>query len=243
MNAYGITDKGKVRAVNQDTFDLSVETEKDRAVLVLCDGMGGEKAGEIASSMACGRFMTHVKEAFTAEIVPLSVDIARESAAWANLSVYDRAYTDESCSGMGTTLVAAVINGSDAAVVNVGDSRCYWLAEGLLQQVTRDHSWVQEQVDSGTISRSEARSHPRKNLITRAVGLQRRIRSDIFRIDLRKGDMLLLCSDGLSNLLTEDEIRQVLSESISEEKMCEKFLRMALQRGAPDNVTVLVLRR
>jgi len=243
MNAFGITDKGNVRAVNQDAFDLFTDPEKDQALLVLCDGMGGEKAGEIASSMACSRFMAHGREAFSGSVVPLSVDIAREAAAWANLSVYDKAYTDERCSGMGTTLVAAVINRSDAAVVNVGDSRCYWLAEGQLQQVTRDHSWVQEQVDMGTISRSEARSHPRKNLITRAVGLQRRIRSDIFRIDLREGDRLLLCSDGLSNLLTEEEIRRILSADDSEERICRQLLRLALQRGAPDNVTVLVLRR
>ena len=96
MNAFGITDKGKVRSINQDTFDLHVDRERERAVLALCDGMGGEKAGEIASNMACSRFMSHVLEAFAADIVPLSVDIARESAAWANLSVYDRAYSDDS---------------------------------------------------------------------------------------------------------------------------------------------------
>ncbi len=243
MNAFGITDKGKVRSINQDTFDLHVDRERERAVLALCDGMGGEKAGEIASNMACSRFMSHVLEAFAADIVPLSVDIARESAAWANLSVYDRAYSDDSCSGMGTTLVAAVINGMDAAVVNIGDSRCYWLADNQLQQITRDHSWVQEQVDRGAISPDEARSHPRKNLITRAVGLQRRIRSDIFRIDLREGDRLLLCSDGLSNLLSEAEIAALLSREESMEDICLRFLNLALQRGAPDNVTVLILQR
>ena len=95
MNAFGITDRGMVRSINQDAFDLYIDSEKDRAVLTLCDGMGGEKAGEIASSMACSRFMSHSEEAFSEDIVPLSVDIARESAAWANLCVYDRAYSDD----------------------------------------------------------------------------------------------------------------------------------------------------
>lgn len=243
MIAFGITDKGKVRSINQDTFNLHIDPDKDRAVLTLCDGMGGEKAGEIASSMACSRFMSHALEAFDESIVPLSVDIARESAAWANLCVYDRAYSDDACSGMGTTLVAAVINGMDAAVVNVGDSRCYWMAEGQLQQITRDHSWVQEQVDMGLITPDEAKSHPRKNLITRALGLQRRIRSDIFRIDLQRGDTLLLCSDGLSNLLSEQEITETLTTEESVQTACRRLLQTALRRGAPDNVTVLILRR
>ena len=243
MIAFGITDKGKVRSINQDTFNLHIDPDKDRAVLTLCDGMGGEKAGEIASSMACSRFMSHALEAFDESIVPLSVDIARESAAWANLCVYGRAYSDDACSGMGTTLVAAVINGMDAAVVNVGDSRCYWMAEGQLQQITRDHSWVQEQVDMGLITPDEAKSHPRKNLITRALGLQRRIRSDIFRIDLQRGDTLLLCSDGLSNLLSEQEITETLTTEESVQTACRRLLQTALRRGAPDNVTVLILRR
>ena len=147
------------------------------------------------------------------------------------------------CLGMGTTLVAAVVNGTDTAVVNVGDSRCYWLAEGQLLQVTRDHSWVQELVDQGEISADEARSHPRRNLITRALGLQRRSRSDIYRLDFQENDSLLLCSDGLSNLVTEQEMTSVLAEEEDIQASCGRLLELALQRGAPDNVTVLILRR
>lgn len=243
MRAYGITDKGKVRQINQDSFLFDIEEEQDRAVAVLCDGMGGEQAGEVASELAAGAFLEHVLKAFASSEIPLAVDIARESAAWSNLHVFDKASRSSEYSGMGTTLVAAVINGHDAAVVNVGDSRCYWLAEGQLQQVTRDHSWVQDMVDQGVLTPGEARSHPRKNLITRAVGHQRRIRSDIFRLDLRRGDILLFCSDGLSNVVTEEEISQCLSGASDLSQICRKLLQIALDRGAPDNVTVLVLQR
>lgn len=243
MKVYGITDKGKVRKINQDTFLYDLQEEQDRAVVVLCDGMGGERAGEVASELAAGAFLEHALKNFAMPETPLAVDIARECAAWANLQVFDKASRNSDFSGMGTTLVAAVINGHDAAVVNVGDSRCYWLAEGQLQQVTRDHSWVQDMVDQGVLTPGEAVSHPKKNLITRAVGHQRRIRSDIFRMDLRYGDVLLLCSDGLSNVVSEDEIAACLLGGAELPDKCAELLRKALDRGAPDNVTVLVLQR
>ena len=148
-----------------------------------------------------------------------------------------------SCRGMGTTLVAALVRPEDAAVVNIGDSRCYWLADGQLQQVTRDHSLVQSMVDRGLITEDEARSHPRKNVIMRAVGLERTIRSDIFRLDIRPGDALLLCSDGLSNLVDAGEMESLLLASSDDDAVCRELLRMALDRGAPDNVTLALVRR
>ena len=172
-----------------------------------------------------------------------AAQVLREAAAYANLKVYDRAFRDESCRGMGTTLVAALVRPEDAAVVNIGDSRCYWLADGQLQQVTRDHSLVQSMVDRGLITEDEARSHPRKNVIMRAVGLERTIRSDIFRLDIRPGDALLLCSDGLSNLVDAGEMESFLLASSDDDAVCRKLLRMALDRGAPDNVTLALVRR
>ena len=240
MIAFGITDKGKVRSINQDTFNLHIDPDKDRAVLTLCDGIGGEKAGEIASSMACSRFMSHALEAFDESIVPLSVDIARESAAWANLCVYGRAYSDDACSGMGTTLVAAVINGMDAAVVNVGDSRCYWIAEGQLQQITRDHSWVQEQVDIGAITPQQAAKHPRKNLITRALGVDERIKLDISSYPLGGKEKILLCSDGLTNFVSDERIAALMA-SEPFEAIPRRLVDEANANGGGDNVTALVI--
>ena len=233
MTFFGTTDRGMVRAVNQDAYRVLEFPALQAGVMVLCDGMGGEKAGEVASSLAVDSFIEYARQRFTEPEPPLAVDVAREATAWANLQVYDRASRNDEWSGMGTTLVAAVITADDAVVVNVGDSRCYWLAEGQLQQVTRDHSLVQEMVDQGVLDREQARSHPRRNVITRAVGLERRIRSDVFRIDFRhavfadkirgvgpdlgqRGDALSALADGdaLEKFarLVEDHYRRRLGE-------------------------------
>ena len=243
MNVFAISDRGKVRQQNEDAVFYRLDEENGVGLAVLCDGMGGEKAGEVASATAGKAFLDYAEKTFLSSDVPIASDVAREAAAYANLQVYDRAMRDEACAGMGTTLVAVVIEPDDACVVNVGDSRCYWLAEGQLLQVTRDHSLVQDMVDHGQLTPSEAGTHPRRNVITRAVGVQRRIVSDIFRLDLRPGDRLLLCSDGLSNQVTRQEMEQILLAEPAPDIAAEKLLAMALDRGAPDNVSVLILER
>ena len=242
MRVFGITDRGKVRSNNQDSYRIITDAEGALAIAVLCDGMGGMRGGEIASDLAAEAFVNCVRGELQDPGCPDIADIGRESAAYANLKVYDRSQRDERVRGMGTTLVAAIVREHDAVMVNIGDSRGYWLANGQIQQVTRDHSHVQDLVDHGIITQGEARSHPRRNLITRAVGLDGRVRSDIFRMDLREGDRLLLCSDGLSNLLTEAEIGSVLAHGEIEED-CRKLLAAALNRGAPDNVTIVAMER
>ena len=242
MKVFGITDQGKVREKNQDSYSIVSEPEGALAIAVLCDGMGGARGGEVASQIAAEAFVTCVQGELLDPSGPDLADIGRESAAYANLKVCDHAQRDDSCRGMGTTLVAALVREQDAVLVNIGDSRGYWLAEGQLQQVTRDHSMVQGLVDQGIITQEQARSHPRKNLITRAVGLYDRIRTDIFRLDLLEGGRLLLCSDGLSNLLTDGEIADVLANNEIEEAY-RQLLDAALNRGAPDNVTIVALER
>lgn len=243
MNAFGITDKGKVRSANQDAYRLSLSPDGEYVLAALCDGMGGVHGGEIAAAVATDSFMQYAEDMLRREPKSDAAQVLREAAAYANLKVYDRAFRDESCRGMGTTLVAALVRPEDAAVVNIGDSRCYWLADAQLQQVTRDHSLVQSMVDRGLITEDEARSHPRKNVIMRAVGLERTIRSDIFRLDIRPGDALLLCSDGLSNLVDAGEMESLLLASSDDDAVCRELLRMALDRGAPDNVTLALVRR
>ena len=241
MNAFGITDKGKVRSANQDAYRLSLSPDGEYVLAALCDGMGGVHGGEIASAVAADSFMQYAEDMLRREPKSDAAQVLREAAAYANLKVYDRAFRDESCRGMGTTLVAALVRPEDAAVVNIGDSRCYWLADGQLQQVTRDHSLVQSMVDRGLITEDEARSHPRKNVIMRAVGLERTIRSDIFRLDIRPGDALLLCSDGLSNIVTDQEMLYEALHGGAPEDCCQRLLDIAMSRGAPDNVTAILL--
>ena len=243
MISFGLTDKGKVRTANQDAFRIDTAPDGSYTLAVLCDGMGGVRGGEIASQLAADSFMQYAGELLRADTQEDAAQILREASAYANIKVYDRAFRDDECRGMGTTLVAVLLREHDAAVVNIGDSRCYWLAEGQLRQVTRDHSLVQNMVDRGLITEEEARSHPRKNVIMRAIGIERTIRSDIFRLDVREGDALLLCSDGLSNLVSPEEISAMLRSRESDEAVCTELLKLTLERGAPDNVTLVLVRR
>ena len=242
MIVFGITDKGKVRRINQDSFRQYIAEDGSVAVVVLCDGMGGGKCGEVASAIASQAFEERALALLAENGERELAEVARKAAAYANEQVYNRSYRDESCAGMGTTLVAAIVRGANAAVVNIGDSRCYWLADGSILQVTRDHSMVQELVDKGLLTAGEARVHPRKNIIMRALGIESTIRSDVFRLELKAGDTLLLCSDGLSNLFLEEELRERLDSPATIEEIGRGLMAEALQRGAPDNVTVLLMR-
>ena len=243
MIAYGLSDRGIVRTNNQDTFRIVSSPENGELIVVLCDGMGGVQGGEIASLTAAEAFTSYAREKLAASDAPELAIIGREAASYANLKVYDRAQREESLLGMGTTLVAAILRGDETVMINIGDSRGYWFSDGMIQQVTRDHSHVQDLMDQGIITKREARSHPHRNLITRAVGVNDRIRSDIFRLDLHAGDRLLLCSDGRSNLISEEELADALAAEEDPKDCCDRLLALALDRGAPDNVTVVILKR
>ena len=143
---------------------------------------------------------------------------------------------------MGTTLVAAMVDRHCANLINVRDSRAYQISESGIKQITRDHSVVEDLVISGQLTREEARNHPRKNLITRALGCEPQLRADLFRVEVREGDRLLLCSDGLSNLVTEQEILYEVIHGGQDDTCCQRLLEIALHRGAPDNVTVVLVR-
>ena len=236
MQYWGITDRGVVRSQNQDAY--AVQTLDDGRVLaVVCDGMGGARAGNVASTMTVELFL----EGFSSG----SGDDERrmgQAAIKANDEVFKRAIMDDECAGMGTTLVAALVGNGHCVFLNVGDSRAYRINENGIRQITRDHSVVEDMIKSGQLTRDEARNHPRKNLITRALGCEPQLRADLFREDTGDGDWLLLCSDGLSNLVTEQEILYEVIHGGAEESCCERLLEIALHRGAPDNVTVVLVR-
>ena len=237
MDMWGITHRGAVRQQNQDAFAMR-ELGDGRVVALVCDGMGGARAGNVASSMAVDIFM----ETFLAQ--PKAADLERmeRAADQANSQVFQRAVEDERCVGMGTTLVAALAGPGEALILNEGDSRAYHISEAEgISQVTRDHSLVEDLVQRGELTRDQARVHPHKNLITRALGADPELRADAFRRELTEGDFLLLCSDGLSNVVSEQEILYEVVHGGEACTCCRRLLDIALHRGAPDNVTAVLI--
>lgn len=239
MKAYGLSDKGCVRTENQDRFRI-VQNEAYTA-LVVCDGMGGAKAGSVAAELAVDSFVTYLGRCMTEKEIPESAVILRESASYANIRVYDMSRTSEEYEGMGCTLVGVLLRENSAVIINVGDSRAYHFSQRGLRQLTVDHSLVEELIRAGKLKRSEAKNHPRKNVITQAVGLGYRLHGDIFFPEIQAGDKLLLCSDGLSNVLEKRTMENILYDFPEPEDSVRELIDLALKAGAPDNVTALLL--
>lgn len=241
MNYFGISDKGHVRQINQDVCLTHYDTVLHTALLVVCDGMGGAKAGNIASAMAAESFMEFMKSKLTAEnnIIDIMQHM-RFAIHKANSEVYDKSMNDSACAGMGTTLVAATIANNGAVIANVGDSRAYHVTSSRITQVTKDHSVVEDMIDRGDLKRSEAVSHPNRNLITRVVGTALDTEPDFFFLNLQIGEGLLLCSDGLSNVLPEPILLSEMNSGTDAKETCERLIRLAINKGAPDNVTAVV---
>ena len=238
MNVWGITHRGMVREQNQDAF--ACRTLPDgRIIALVCDGMGGARAGNVASTMAVDIIMD---EFLAEEEGARTLDSLKAAAALANRRIFQRAAGEESCAGMGTTLVAALADGEEALILNEGDSRAYHLSEeGGIVRVTRDHSLVEDLVQRGELTREQARTHPHKNLITRALGAEPELRADVFRQPLAAGDYLLLCSDGLSSVVSEQELLYEVVHGGEACTCCRRLLEIALHRGAPDNVTAVLI--
>ena len=242
MEIWGITDKGAVRSQNQDAYQAGLIGSDSLGLAVVCDGMGGALAGNVASSMALDRFWEEVAEQCAAGLPDSPEEVLRGALDAANEAVYHRSCQDPSCQGMGTTLVAALTDGRRAWVLNVGDSRCYQADQDSIRQISQDHSLVELLVSRGEITPEQARTHPRKNLITRALGVERRITPDVFTIDCPAESYLLLCSDGLSNQVTSQEILYEIIHNGPPDTCCKRLLEIALKRDAPDNVTAVLLR-
>ena len=198
MQAWGLTDVGCVRAQNQDYFNIV--TSDDWLLAVVCDGMGGAKAGNVASRLACEVFSEEVKRSFRTDMTANEAErMLRSAASLANVSVFEHSQLSEAYSGMGTTMVAALIYPKATLILNIGDSRAYHVNADGVSCVTVDHSVVQLMVLRRELTPEQAKTHPSKNLITRAVGTSAQVLADVFRVDTQKEDFLLLCTDGLSN--------------------------------------------
>ncbi len=244
MKGYTITDAGKVRNENQDCVRFYQNALPAFSVLALCDGMGGACAGRVASEIGLSVFLTELSALLSdSKLKEDLCEKVRLAAVKANTDIFEKGCQDKSFEGMGTTLVAAVVKGRSCCVVNVGDSRAYRISGSAITQITRDHSFVEELVGKGALTREQAKNHPRKNVITRALGVDRTVNCDTFMPEFKRGDLLLLCSDGLSNTLSDAEILEIASSKKPLEEIGKALLELALSRGAPDNVTVGLLKK
>ena len=239
MQVWGITDRGAVRRQNQDAYAAKV-LEDGRVLALVCDGMGGARAGNVASTMAVELFMEHFDKGGPDDS---EEERLAHAASVANQAIFRRSGEDRNCAGMGTTMVAVLAGAGEAVILNEGDSRCYHInGEGIVL-VTRDHSLVEDLVERGELTREQARTHPHKNLITRALGADPALMADCFRQPLTEGDYLLLCSDGLSNVVNEQEMLYEVIHGGEDAQCCRRLLDIALNRGAPDNVTAVLVKR
>ena len=242
IHVWGITDKGAVRTQNQDCF-YSREIESDLVTVMVCDGMGGHRAGNVASMLAVNVASAYLESLTPEELAEVPNEHLVRGANLANEAVYRKAEQDPDCTGMGTTMVSAIVIDSKAYILNVGDSRAYHIGEDGIVKISRDHSVVEDMVYRGDITPEEARLHPQKNLITRALGGDMKVEPDLYEKELKTGEFLLLCTDGLSNILTDQELLYEVLHGGTPESCCQRMLDLALSRGAPDNVTVVLIQK
>ncbi len=239
MRVFGQSDIGTVRSENQDSFNIS--PLHSGLLAVVCDGMGGAAAGSLASRLTCENFCRTAAAALEASGGKKAAQCLSEAADIANRAVFDRSMLDPACDGMGSTLVALYAAEDGVIVLNVGDSSAYRIHNGDMQKLTHDHSYVQELIDSGKITEEQALRHPRRNVITRVIGGGRFVRSDLFESEAAEGDLFLLCSDGLTNALSRDDILSICSSGDDPQAISKALIDAALAAGARDNVTVVVL--
>ena len=241
MQYWGLTDQGCARSQNQDAFQLE-PLDRNSVLCVVCDGMGGAKSGNVASSLAVDVFTQEVKRTWKPDMDASRIDqMLRNAVKLVNFTVYDQSQQFMEFSGMGTTLVAVLVSGKNATVVNVGDSRAYCVDRNGIHQITTDHSLVQMMINRGELTKEQARNYPGKNLITHAVGTVAVTMCDIFHRKMEKGDCLLLCTDGLSNLMDDQEILFEVAHGQDREGCCQRLLDIAKKRGAPANVTSVLV--
>ncbi|MBR3645514.1 MAG: Stp1/IreP family PP2C-type Ser/Thr phosphatase [Lachnospiraceae bacterium] len=237
MIAFGTTDIGQKRTINQDSIFVS-ETSIGKLpnLFIVADGMGGHKAGDVASRTSVETFVDFVSHTEMSDPVSI-IDAAIKQA---NDKVFELASSNPDYVGMGTTFVVASVIEDKVYIANVGDSRLYLINNDIVQ-ITRDHSLVEEMVSIGELARTEARTHLKKNIITRAVGVEQNVVADIFQIDIQDGDKLLLCSDGLSNMVEDYDIKRVVTGGRSVKESVLQLVDMANANGGKDNISAVLI--
>lgn len=232
---YAITDRGKVREENEDSVLL--EYGDDKLIAIVADGMGGYNGGKIASNMAAENVLNGIKA-----LSNISAARIAELLEAASADIYEYSKKNSDLAGMGTTMIAAVIRDGGFCAAHVGDSRMYLLSEGKLRQITRDHSYIQYLVDKGVLTREEAETHPYKNMITRALGMEH-VEADFFEEKFSVGDSLLICSDGLTRQVSDTQIKNCMAGGGSAKEKAEFLMSLALEYGGYDNITLAIVQK
>lgn len=237
LKTYSMTDIGRRRKLNQDTvYSCEHPLGNLQNLFIVADGMGGHKAGDYASAYTVKAIEREVEDCD--DMAP--VRILREAISVANREIYEKQSTEVDFAGMGTTTVAATIEDNVLYVANVGDSRLY-LIDKAITQVTKDHSLVAEMVRKGSLDETAARLHPDKNIITRAIGAAPNVEIDFFEVELAVGDIILMCTDGLTNMVDDDEILRIVRSSVDVADVAENLIKMANHNGGKDNIGVVII--
>ncbi len=240
MKVYAKSDIGNMREQNQDCV-WAGELDTNAVAVILCDGMGGENAGDIASSTTVEFMKDRLEKGFRKDITRNQIrNLLITSVTAANSVVYDLASADLKKAGMGTTCVAGIIFNERAYLINVGDSRCYFFYDDNMQQITKDHTYIRKLLEKGIITYEESKTHPDRNCITKAVGVQPFVTPDYFELDVKKDDLLMFCSDGLSSYAEDGEIAEVVANT-PVSKCCDQLIDYVNKHGGRDNVTVAVV--
>ena len=242
IDAFGLTDVGQVRDHNEDAIDWDVE----RGMFILADGMGGHNAGEVASALAIESIKHALYDVLTPEVIDSEIvdynDALYEAITYANTEIFEQAQDNLDYTGMGTTLVMSLIHNGKALIANVGDSRLYVHNDSTLKQLTTDHSLVQEMVDNGYLTEEEAYSAVSRNLITRALGISDEVEVDLIEHEIQEGDVFLICSDGLSDLVLDNEISAILiNNNGSLSDAAKELVAAANSKGGKDNISVILM--
>lgn len=244
MRVWGMTDIGLVRKENQDAYQMREHTKSGHVICVVCDGMGGAAGGRLASGIATETFVSELEKILAPEMTPEQLIEASSCAvAMANEAIQAMAQEMEEYRGMGTTLVAAVSYDEGVVVTNVGDSRAYHITSNGITRVSKDHSLVERMLDMGDITEEEARRHPNRNLITRALGSDTDAQCDGYLCPMEQGEYLLLCTDGLVNTVTDQEMLFEVIHGGAQDSCLERLLEIAKTQGAPDNVTAVLMQK
>ena len=239
MKVFAKSDIGRKRSMNQDSFSVFEDEESKLNLYILADGMGGYKGGEIASKVAVTAIEKYIKEKFNSNMKKHQIlKIIEDAIEFANNAIYEESEVDEELQDMGTTVVCLILD-NKVYIGHIGDSRIYRIRGNTIERITTDHSYVEKLVRDGEITREEAYTHPKKNLLIKALGTEKKAEPDLLNIDIKQDDILLICSDGLTNMIRENQILKIIKEN--EELAENNLIEKANEAGGLDNITVIII--